>query len=314
MSVIVCLVPAHRVAALLFSISFGSAALAAQVPSAGGRPSTQDCQTSNQRLDRLGSAIQRGDLDSVRAALDEGLNVNETWRDVPAQICRSLLLRAVWHGRDDIFDLLLSKGADPRTIPDAALGIPVRTGRLGTVRTLLGLGLKLPNNEDMVLDAIKSGDLAMFDLVASNGVSIDATTVPIWELTDALTTHLVPKYFRPNDLFPSVGSGPCAVQKLFNLLGPHPDGCEGTEGPLWLHFVLTGNIKMLELMIKNGADLSLSSGVWDYSTTRPFNAMDVAVRRKDRRLVDFLKRAGAPAGIYGKKPRRAATSMDLERH
>jgi len=67
-------------------------------------------------------------------------------------------------------------------------------------------------------------------------------------------------------------------------------------------------------MIKNGADLSLSSGVWDYSTTRPFNAMDVAVRRKDRRMGDFLKRAGAPAGIYGKKPRGRSPSTDLERH
>jgi hypothetical protein len=279
--------------------------LAAQVPSAGAAQDTQNCQTSNPRLERLASAIQKGELDDVRAALDDGLDVNATWRDVPAQVCRSLLLRSVWYGRDEIFNLLLNRGADPRTIPDDALGIPVRAGRLEMVRTLLGRGLKLPNKPEIVLDAIASGNLEMFDLVASSGVTIDATTVPAWALTDALTRHLVPKYFRPNDRLPNVGNGPCAVQELFGLLGRHPDGCEGTEGPLWLHFVVTGNVRMLELMIENGADLSLSSGVWDYSTTRPFNAMDVAVRRKDQRMVDLLRRAGAPAGIWGKRPRSA---------
>jgi hypothetical protein len=279
--------------------------LAAQVPSAGAAQDTQNCQTSNPRLERLASAIQKGELDDVRAALDDGLDVNATWRDVPAQVCRSLLLRSVWYGRDEIFNLLLNRGADPRTIPDDALGIPVRTGRLEMVRTLLGRGLKLPNKPEIVLDAIASGNLEMFDLVASSGVTIDATTVPALALTDALTRHLVPKYFRPNDRLPNVGNAACTVQELFGLLGRHPDGCEGTEGPLWLHFVVTGNVRMLELMIETGADLSLSSGVWDYSTTRPSNAMDVAVRRKDRRMVDLLRRAGAPAGIWGKRPRSA---------
>jgi hypothetical protein len=130
------------VISLLASMSLGTAALAHPVPSAGAEPFTQNCQTSDPRLERLASAIERGDLDSVRSALDEGLDVNETWRDVPAQICRSLLLRTVWHGRDDIFNLLLKRGADPRTIPDDALGIPVRTGRLDMVRTRDRTGLK----------------------------------------------------------------------------------------------------------------------------------------------------------------------------
>jgi len=67
---------------------------------------------------------------------------------------------------------------------------------------------------------------------------------------------------------------------------------------------VTGNIKMMELMIKNGADLSLSSEVWDNSQMRPFNALDVAIRRKDNRMTDLLRRAGAPAGIWGRKPVR----------
>ena len=284
---------------LLACLCLGSAVLADPVPSAGAGQSAQNCQTSNPRLARLASAIERGDLDHVRSALDEGLDVNETWRDVPAQICRSLLLRTVWHGRDDIFNLLLKRGADPRTIPDDALGIPVRTGRLDMTRTLLGLGLRLPNKFEIVLAAIESGNMAVFDLVASSGVTIDASTVPAWALSDALTLHLVPRYFRPNDTLPNIGNEACTVQALFGLLSPKQDGCEGTAGPLWLHFVVTGNIRMMELMIKNGADLSLSFGVWDNSKTRPFNAMDVAIRRKDTRMADLLRRAGAPPGLWG---------------
>jgi len=289
---------------LLASMSIGTAALADPVSSAGAEQFTQNCQTSNPGLERLASAIQRGDLDYVRSALDEGLDVNETWRDVPAQICRSLLVRTVWHGRADIFNLLLKRGADPRRIPDDALGIPIRTGRLDMARTLLGLGLKLPNTFEIVLAAIESGNMTMFDLVASSGVTIDPSTVPAWALTDALTLHLVPKYFRPNDTLPNVGNDACTVQSLFGLRSPEQDGCEGTIGPLWLHFVVTGNIKMMELMIKNGADLSLSSEVWDNSQMRPFNALDVAIRRKDNRMTDLLRLAGAPAGIWGRKPVR----------
>ena len=293
---------------LLASMSLGTAALAHPARSAGAEQYTQNCQTSNPRLERLATAIQRGDLDYVRSALDEGLNVNETWRDVPAQICRSLLLRTVWHGRDDSFNLLLERGADPRTIPDDALAIPVRMGRLEMARTLLGLGLKLPNKVEIVLAAIESGNMTMFDFVASSGVTIDASTVPAWALTDALTLHLIPKYFRPNDTLPNVGNEACTVQELFGVLSPEQDGCEGTNGPLWLHFVVTGNIRMMDLMTKNDADLSLSFEVWTNSKMRPFNAMDVAIRRKDKRMADWLRRAGAPAGIWGRKPVRAAAS------
>jgi hypothetical protein len=138
-------------------------------------------------------------------------------------------------------------------------------------------------------------------------VSIDASSVPSWALTDDLTLHLVPKYLRPNDST-IVGNEACTVQEIFGLLSPEQDGCEGTPGPLWLHFVVTGNIRMMELMIKNGADLSLSSEVWDNSDTRPFNAMDVAVRRKDTRMANLLRRAGAPPGIWGRKPPRVTAA------
>ncbi len=154
---------------------------------------------------------------------------------------------------------------------------------------------------------------ATVDLLASAGVSIDASGVPSWALTDDLTRHLVPKYLRPNDTT-NVGNEACSVQKIFGLLSPEQDGCEGTPGPLWLHFVVTGNIRMMELMIENGADLSLSSKVWDNSNMRPFNAMDVAIRRKDKRMADLLRhprrdRPAAKVGGQGRRKREAVAPL-----
>jgi hypothetical protein len=288
---------------LLATLSLGSSALAATGSGPGPEQFTQNCQTSNPRLERLASAIQRGEIHYVRTALDDGVDVNETWRDLPAQVCLSLLLRSIWYSQDEIFGLLLKRGADPRSLPRESLGIPVRNGRVDMVRTLLALGMKPHDNDAIVRDGLESHNVAMLDLLASSGVSIDASSVPSWTLTDDLTLHLIPKYLRPNDGM-HVGNEACTIQELFGLLSPTQDGCEGTQGPLWLHFVVTGNIKMMELMIKNGADLSLSSEVWDNSKMRPFNAMDVAVSRKDKRMADLLRRAGAPPGIWGRKPLR----------
>jgi len=283
---------------LLASMYLGSpATLAKKVPAGASEQFTQNCQTSNPRLERLASAIQRGEIDYVRTVLDEGADVNMTWRDFPAQVCLSLLLRSIWYGQDDIFGLLLKRDADPGRLPRESLGIPVRNGRIEMVRTLLALGLKPHDNDEIVRDALESKNAAMLDLLASSGVSINASSVPSWALTDDLTVHLVPKYLRPNDST-NVGNGPCTIQEIFGLLSRQQDGCEGTQGPLWLHFVVTGNIRMMELMIKNGADLSLSSEVWDNSSMRPFNAMDVAVKRKDTRMTNLLRRTGAPPGIW----------------
>jgi hypothetical protein len=293
---------------LLVSMFLGTSVLADAVPGAIPEQSTQNCQTSSPRLERLAAAIQRGDIHYIRSALDESLDANETWRDLAPQVCRSLLLRSIWYGQDEIFHLLLKRGADPRRLPRESLGIPVRTGRVDMARALLALGLKPHDNNEIVRDGLESHNVAMLDLLASAGVSIDASSVPSWALTDDLTPHLVPKYLRPNDTT-NVGNEACSVQEIFGLLSPEQDGCEGTPGPLWLHFVVTGNIRMMELMIENGADLSVSSEVWDNSNMRPFNAMDVAIRRKDKRMADLLRRAGAPPGIWGRKPRVPAPAV-----
>jgi hypothetical protein len=284
--------------ALIVSVSLGSSAMAGSAAAAAIRQFTQDCQVSNPRLDRLAGDIERGDSLAVRAALDDGLDVDQTWRDLPAQVCRSLLLRSIWHDQVEIFDLLLQRGADPRTVPRESLGIPVRNGRLHIVRTLFALGLKPDDNDAIVREALLSGNVAMIDLLAQSGVTITRANVPSWTLTDDLTPHLVPKYIGPNDMV-SVGHEACDVQELFGLLSPTQDGCEGTLGPVWLHFVVIGNIAMLELMIRRGANLSGTFHVWDNSNSRPFNAMDIAVWQKDTRMVNVLRRAGAAPGLMG---------------
>jgi ankyrin repeat protein len=153
---------------LLASMSLGSSALAGMVPAAGPEQSTQSCQTSNPRLERLASAIQRGEIDYVRTALDQDVDVNETWRDLPPQICLSLLLRSIRYSQDEIFALLLKRGADPRSLPRESLGGPVHNGRVAMVRTLLALGLKPHDNNEIVREGLESHNVAMLDLLASS--------------------------------------------------------------------------------------------------------------------------------------------------
>lgn len=88
------------VMSLLASMSPETTALADSVSSAGAGQFTQNCQTSNPRLERLASAIERGDFNYLRSALDQGLEVNETWRcpraDMPVSAPED---RLAWPGR-----------------------------------------------------------------------------------------------------------------------------------------------------------------------------------------------------------------------
>jgi hypothetical protein len=278
---------------LLVCIYFGGLSPA----TAAAQPANQwilECQDSNPRLERLALAIERGHIEYVRGTLDNGADVREMWRDLPPQVCRSLLLRSIWYGQEEIFRLLLKRGADPLSIPREALGIPVRTGRVEIVRTLFALGLKPHDDNEIVQEALQSRNLAMLELLSSSGISINASNVPAYSLTNDITRFLVPKYLGPND---SIGLGlePCALEEIFDLLSPEQDGCEGTIGPLWLHFVVTGNHEIVEFMIKHGADLTFGAKVWDGGDFRPFTAMDVAAKRKDKRMMDLLRRSGPRA-------------------
>jgi hypothetical protein len=256
---------------------------------------TTSCRGPNPRLERLAKAVEAGAIEVVRAELHNGLDPNEPWRDLPGStLCRSLLLRSVWYLQEDIFRLVLERGGDVRTLPRESIQTPVREGRIEMARTLFALGLKPHDDVDIVRAGLESKQFEMIDLLASSGVPVNASSVALYQLTDDLTRFLVPKYLKPND---SVGLGmePCAVAEIFDLLSDDQDGCEAPTGPLWLHFVVIGNHQMVEFMIENGADLTLGSDVFDNSDVRPFTAMDVAARRKDKRMIDVLRRAGATA-------------------
>jgi hypothetical protein len=253
------------------------------------------CQGTDLRLERLAEAVEHGDLGVVRAHLDSGGDLNETWRDSRSpMMCRSLLLRSIWYGQEQILQLLLQRGADPLSLPRGTLHMPVQNGRVEIARTLLARGLKPDDTDGIVRAGLESKNLAMLDLLVSSGVAINASNVPAYSLTDDITRFLVPTHLNANDEI-GIGNEPCAVEKLFGLLTRNHDGCEWTMGPLWLHFVLTGRHAMVEFMIANGADLTMRSQVWDGGDFRPFTAMEVAAKRKDKRMTDLIRRAGRPA-------------------
>jgi hypothetical protein len=265
--------------------------LTAKVATAAPEQWVTSCQAADSRLDRLAEAVERGEISVVQAHLDSGADVNEMWRDSRSpMLCRSLLLRSIWYGQEGIFRLLLLRGADPFSLPRESLQGPIRDGRVEIVRTLFAPGLKPRDNDEIIRAGLESGNLAMLDLLISSGFSINSSNVPAYYLTDDITVFLVPAHLNPNDKI-FVGNEPCDVEKLFGLFSRKQDGCEGTMGPVWLHFVLTGRYRMVQFMIEHGADLRVRSEVWDGRRMRPFTAIEVAARRKDRRMADLLRRA-----------------------
>ena len=189
-----------------------------------------ECQNSNPLLDRLASAIQRGEIEHVRSSLDNGADVNAMWHGAHGQICFSLLLRSVWYGQEEIFRLLLKRGADPLSLPRESLQVPVRDGRVEMVRTLLSLGLKPDDNDDIVLAGLQSKNVAMLELLLSSGVSINGPNVPLYYFTNDITRFLVPRYLNPNERI-YVGVESCAFEKLFDLFSPRRTAARERLGP-----------------------------------------------------------------------------------
>ena len=251
------------------------------------------CQGPNPRLERVSEAIRTGDIAIVREHLNSGADVDETWRDRWApMLCQTMLHRSVYWGREDIFRLLLEGNADPLSVPSWALQVPVRGGRVEMVRTLLALGVRPSNNDEIVVAGLQSKNLTMLDLLLSSGFTMNASNVPVSYLTDEITRFLLPKYLRPNDAA-SVGDAPCDVEKLLGVFNKNQDECEGAVGPLWMHFVFRRNHQIVQFMIENGADLSARGTVWGLKGTKSFTGLELAAKRNDKRMADLLKRTNA---------------------
>jgi hypothetical protein len=275
------------------------------VPGAPAAQWVTSCPVATPEQERLTEAAAKGDVAAVTVYLNSGAEVDAVWRDLPSpSLCQSLLLRSLFNGQDLVFQLLLRRGADPLKLPTESLKIPVGAGNVEMARTLFARGLK-PHNAYELVNAALTNDgnntksIPMLQLLAEAGVPVGASTVHPYFLTDnvELLRFVVPKYIKPND---EVGLGleQCAVQKVLGLFSEDQDGCEGARGPLWLRFVVTGRHRAVEYMIEHGADLTRCSEVWDNGNIRPFSAMDVAVRRKDKQMIDLLRRAGATERIY----------------
>ena len=248
---------------------------------------------SNPRRERLAGAIERGDVDLMRAHLDAGGDVNEAWRDLPGQIVRSLLLRSVWYGRETIFRLLLDRGADVASV-NGYLGVAVHSGQVEIVRTLLARGVKPGNKQDVLNVAMQDQNLAMIELLWSSdlGLGFSPSDLPGYLLTKDVTRLLVPKYVSPNAQI-GLGNEPCDVARILGAYRRSWDGCEGATGPLWLHFVVTGNTEVLAYLMEQGADLGGRGEVPTVSDLRSFSAMDIARARHDERMIQLLRRAAS---------------------
>ena len=243
---------------------------------------------NNPRRQQLGTAIERGDVEHLRAYLDAGGDVNDAWRDLPAQIVRSLLLRSVWYGEEPIFRLLLDRGADVASV-NGYFGAAIHSGRVEIARTLLARGVKPGQKADVLYAAMQEQNLAMIELLWTSNLGLSPADVPPYFLTKDITRLLVPKYLGPNASI-VLGNEPCDVARILGAYRRNWDGCEWPTGPLWLHFVVTGNTDVLQYLIAQGADLT---GRGEYATTsalRPFTAMDIARARRDTRMMDLLRR------------------------
>jgi len=258
----------------------GLAAVSSQSPSA---------IDSNSRREQLARAIERGDITAVRAHLDARGDVNEAWRDFPAQIVRSLLLRSAWYGQEDIFRLLLARGANLSSAQGNLIAA-IHGGNHGIVRTLIDGGIKPDHPSDLIPQTLLTKDPLMIELVwtSSLGPFPPAALAP-GMLTNDVARMLIPKLVSANAEV-GIGDTACDVMRLFNRLSPDQDGCEGAIGPLWLHFVLERNYEMVTYLIQNGADLN-SMGT-DLDTGLSFGALDLAMAGRDTQMIELLRRAG----------------------
>lgn len=242
----------------------------------------------------LKSAIMRGEIDPVKKYLESGGDVNLTWKDTPYTIQMSLVLRAVWYGKEDIFNYILSKGADLQPVQDY-IAVPVRAGQIVILKTLLSRGLKLPTNSKILMAIVESRSLPILKLVTSYAPELwldspALNAVPVFIMTDEMIRFLVPKYLKPSRKV-YLGDSACEVLELIAPSFEHSDGCEGTVGPLWMHYVLKGKVEMVKFFMQFKVDVhEKQKGYAPTGESFEFTALDIATKKDNKVLIQLLKR------------------------
>lgn len=139
--------------------------------------------------ERLGIAVDRGDVEAVRAALGEGADPNG-----PGLWCMGLLECAVAAGRVEVMRVLLEAGADP----NARTGITctsllveaARSGRVEAVGTLVKFGADPDLLDDALRDVILSEELASIaEAMIELGARIDTPDQNGWTALHRVAAH-----------------------------------------------------------------------------------------------------------------------------
>lgn len=115
---------------------------------------------SKSELCHLFDAVQRGDVDAVRALLEKE-DVTKEFINSPDNYGRTPLIIAIFNGNYDLVELLLQKGADPRIQTEKcggaiALRFACLDGRPDLVRLLLDYGAYKDLDQPLVVKLIMS--------------------------------------------------------------------------------------------------------------------------------------------------------------
>ncbi len=222
-------------------------------------------------MNKLAGAAQSGNLNAIKEAVEKGCNL-ESVTYGSANIGRLTLLgHAVYSGKKELVDYLISKGANlnPETRP---LLVAVRKGDKDMVELLLSKGASLDPRDALMQEAVRSGEIEMVKFFRSKGCKLEADKDGNTPLHALVSEPRTPGIFYNN---------PEAVAKLDKMVaflvkeGVAPN-LRNKDGMTALHlccverpegYVLEGqDIRarfdkrrvVAEGLVANGADVSLS--------------------------------------------------------